>query len=389
MKLTAIQESIARAGLDGWLLYDFQGTNRISSRVAGIPSPLSRRWFCLVPAKGDPTWVVHRIEQGPFEHAPGRKIVYLSYRELGEALQRILGGVRRVAMEYSPRAMLPTTSRVDGGTIELVRGTGVEVVGSAELAQQFFAPWGSEGLASHRRAAAALDRAKEVALARVRESFATGRALTETEVQAGIVKDLTDAGLYFDHPPIVAVGSHAGNPHFEPSTEHDATIGRDSVLMIDLWAKERTEQAVYADMTWMAYTGTAMPEAVAGAWRAVREARDAVVEDLRCRFARGEQVTGGSLDRVARSVIEAAGHGAAFIHRTGHSIGRELHGDGANLDDLETRDDRVLLVDTGFSVEPGIYLPTFGIRSEIDVYLGPDGPEVTTPCQRDMTHIHT
>ena len=159
--------------------------------------------------------------------------------------------------------------------------------------------------------------------------------------------------------------------------------------MIDLWAKERTEQAVYADMTWMAYTGTAMPEAVAGAWRAVREARDAVVEDLRCRFARGEQVTGGSLDRVARSVIEAAGHGAAFIHRTGHSIGRELHGDGANLDDLETRDDRVLLVDTGFSVEPGIYLPTFGIRSEIDVYLGPDGPEVTTPCQRDMTHIHT
>ncbi|MBI4618273.1 MAG: aminopeptidase P family protein [Planctomycetes bacterium] len=385
MDLPRIQSTLRDAGIEAWLLYDFQGTNRISSRVAGVPSPLSRRWFSLVPAAGEPIWVLHRIELGPFASVPGKKLVYLAREELESRLREALAGLSRVAMEYSPRAALPTASRVDAGTVELVRSMGVEVVTSAALAQVFFAPWGEEGEASHRRASVALSKAKELGLETVRASLSRGRRPLETEVQAAIAGEIERGGLSFDHPPIVAVGPHAGDPHFSPSPEGDARIGPDEVLLIDLWGKESGEAAIYADMTWMAYTGKRVPAAVQRVWETVRRARDAVVEELVRRHAAGETARGFELDRVARGVIREAGYGDAFLHRTGHSIGRELHGDGANLDSLETLDERPILAGTGFSVEPGIYLDAFGVRSEIDVFLGSNGPVVTTERQMDLT----
>ena len=386
MNPTAIQEALREHGLDAWLLYDFQRMNPIANRIAGIASNrhTTRRWFGLVPATGEPTWLHHAIEGHLFSHLPGRRISYVGWRELEAELAKLVAGRRRVAMEYSPRNAIPYVSRVDAGTVELVRSLGVEVVSSADLVQVFEARWGQAGLRSHLRAAKHLEEIARLAHGWVTEVARQGRTIGEHELQHRMVAEYEARGLVTNGPPIVAHNAHAGNPHFEPTAENSEPIAPGDVLLLDLWVKEKGEDAIYADVTWMAFVGPRVPDEVERVWQAVAGARDAgiayVVEHARA----GERIAGANVDDVTRAFVAARGLAEHFIHRTGHSIGIETHGNGANIDNLETRDGRSLLSDTGFSIEPGVYLPAFGVRSEIDMYLGATGAEVTTYIQRAL-----
>ena len=383
----AIQAELRAAGLDGWLLYDFHGANPVATAVLGLPA-MTRRFFVLIRAEGAPVALTHRIEQHPWASWIGEKQVYLSWRELEAGLSRMLGGLRRVAMEYAPEDAVPYVDRVPAGVLELVRETGVEVISSADLVSAFHARWTPEGEASHRRAAQAVQEAAHAAFNRIGELLANGSSTTEWALREWIQTELARRGLWVGADTIVAVNAHAANPHFAPSATDSAPIKHGDLVLIDLWGKE-SDHAVYADQTWMGYVGEAVPERLRTIWEAVRDARDAAVELARSRWQAESVVAGWELDDAARGVITQRGYGEAFIHRTGHSIDRELHGSGPNLDNLETRDTRRLIPGIGFSIEPGIYLPgDVGFRSEINVWVGPNGPEVTTPNpQRDLVAI--
>lgn len=386
-RLPRIQQHLRADGIDGWLLYDFHGLNPIARRVAGVPDdrPITRRWACFVPAEGAPRWLVHAIERDAFGPLPGEVHVYISWQQWTEGLRTLVGNARRVAMEYSPGAAIPTVSRVDAGTVELVRSLGVEVVSSADLVQIAEAIWSAEQLAAHRRAAQALMSIKDLAFAFVRDRLREGRPPTELEVQQFILQQFAARGLETDHPPIVAVNVHAADPHFTPTPETSAAIERDSVLLIDLWARERSPHGVYADITWVAYTGSQPPARVQEVFAAVKAARDAALAFLTERVRAGTPVYGYEVDAVARGVLAKAGLDHAFLHRTGHSLGREVHGHGANLDSVETQDRRRLLPGLAVTVEPGVYLPQegFGLRLEVDVYVGEKDVEITTQPLQD------
>lgn len=382
--LARVQQQLVELQLDGWLLYDFRGLNRVAGGILGLPA-LSRRYFVLLPAKGAPVAITHRIEQQPWTGWIGENRPYLSWPELEGELRRTVQGLRRVAMEYSPGDAVPYLDCVPAGVVEMVQAQGVLAVSSSDLVSAFYSRWSQEGLASHRRSAAVLEATAHDAFRRVGELLKAGETPTEHGIQEWIRGQLRERGLAVGGDTIVAVNANAANPHYAPSPKKHVPIGPGDLLLIDLWGKE-TDDAVYADQTWMAYVGEQVPDRLRTIWEAVRDGREAAVSLAVQRWRAGEAVAGFELDDATREVIRQRGYADHFIHRTGHSIDRELHGSGPNIDNLETRDTRRLIPGIGFSVEPGVYLPgDVGFRSEIDVYMGDDGPEVTTPNpQRDI-----
>lgn len=370
------------AGADGWLLFDFRKLNPVTTRVLGPTGMNTRRLFVLLPRDGEPVAVVHKIELQPFTDFPGRVVPYARWEELHAALGALVRG-RTLAMEISHDDAVPYLDRVPYGVIELLQRLGAKIVPSGPLVSRFAARWSPEEASDHRFAAEIL---AEVAQAELRRAVTmSGQGLTETAMQARVKAAVEARGLVFDEPPIVAFGARAADPHYEPHVGHDATLREGDVILLDLWAG-RSLTTVFADQTWMGFAGSRPPAKVQQVWETVRNARDAAVARVRDTVAAGKPVAGFEADRAARDVIEAAGFGAAFVHRTGHSIDRDLHGSGPHLDDYETHDDRLLLPGVGFSVEPGIYLPgEFGVRSELNMFWGDAGPEVTpTSPQRDL-----
>lgn len=378
-QLAAVQAALADAALDGWLLFDFRGINPIASTLLGLDGMVTRRYFCWIPRDGAPVAITHAIEQGPWERWPAawERRTYSAWRELEQAVASVVRG-RRVAMEYSPGDAVPYLDRIPAGVLELVRGAGAaEVVSSADLVTRFYAVWTDEQLASHRRAAEQLARVAREAMVRAGEHARAGSPLTEYELATHIRDAFAALGLVTDHGPNVSIGRNAANPHYEPTAAHAARIESGDILLIDLWAREE-HGGVYADQTWMGALGDPTDQA-RHVWSAVRDARDAAIALLRQRTAAREPVAGSDLDDAARAVIVARGWGDAFIHRTGHSIdAHDLHGSGPNLDNLETRDERLLLPGVAFSVEPGIYLAgEIGMRSEVNVAVRDRGVVVT------------
>ena len=388
MDVAAIQRALAGEGTDGWLLYDLRGSNPIARAVIGFDERqiATRRWFYLVPREGEPVALLHVIEPNALAGVPGRKVLYRSWRELEAALRTHLAGMKRVAMEYSPGAAVPLVSRVDAGTVEMVRAAGPEVVSSGDLVQLFEARFSPEQKALHDRAARDTLLAKDEAFALVRERLARGIPVRESEVQAFIQARFEARGLTTHHPCIVAVNDHASDPHFETRTgPDDREIRRDDVLLIDLWAKVAGDpRAVYYDATWMAWCGPAVPAKVREVWGVVKGARDAAIAFVVEAVSAGRTIHGWEVDDVCRGHVEERGYGDRFLHRTGHSIGSEVHGNGVNIDNLETREERRIVPGVCFSIEPGVYLPEFGVRSEIDMYVGEGTAEVTGDIQREL-----
>jgi Xaa-Pro aminopeptidase len=372
--LASVQAAVREAGADGWLLYDFRGLNVLARRVLEIPTEghLTRRWFYFIPASGEPRKLVHRIEAHALDHLPGSATVYLRWQELEAGVGALVAGRRSVAMEYAPRNANPYVSRVDAGTVELVRSCGVEVVPSGDLVQQYEACWDDEQWALHLDAAKHTNSAYDVAFRFLADRVQGGGTVRETEVQSVIMEHFQRHGLVTDHPPIVGAGPHSGDPHFAPGPGNDTSIGKGELVLIDLWAKLDKPRSVYSDLTRMCFLGLSVPEKYENVFQIVARARDTAIERVRNAYAAKETLRGWQVDRAARDVIERAGYGAAFCHRTGHSIGQETHGNGANMDDLETHDERRVLPRTCFSVEPGIYLAEFGIRSEVNVFVDAD-----------------
>jgi Xaa-Pro dipeptidase len=390
LDIAAIQASLRADGLDGWLLYDFHGSNPIAARLAGLtggPHMTTRRWYYLIPASGPPRALVHAIERGTLDHLPGEKIVYAGRDQLEHGVTRLLSGITRVAMEYSPGGAIPYLSRIDAGTAEAVRARGVEIVSSGDLVQRFEAVWTPDQLASHQVAADSLHRIKDRAFDAAAAALRRGVALSEYELQQQMVQWFEQEGLVSDAPPVVAAGVSSGNPHYLPTASASRAITGGEVLLLDLWGKRREPGAVFADITWVAFTGSQVPETPARAFRVIADARDAAV-DLVDRAAKtGRDLRGFEVDRAARQVIDKAGYGDYVLHRTGHSLGEAVHGNGVHMDDYETHDDRRLLPGTGFTVEPGLYFETFGVRTEINVFRGAHDARVTGPRQREVVTL--
>jgi Xaa-Pro dipeptidase len=385
LDITAVQRALQAERLDGWLLYDFHASNPIAQRVTGLDTGqhmTTRRWFFLIPASGQPRALVHAIERHNLDELPGSKIVYAGRGQLDEGLTRLLQGMRRVAMEYSAGGAIPYVSRVDAGTLESVRGRGVEVVSSGDLVQQFEATWSPEQLASHRRASEALYRIKDRAFSAARAALLPqGTPLTEYTLQQQMVRWFEEENLVSDSPPVVAIGANAGNPHYLPTVAQSRPIVADEVLLLDLWGKCRTPGAVFADITWVGMTASSVPDEVARAFQAIADARDTAVRVVTDAARDGGDLRGWEVDRAARSVLERAGFADHILHRTGHSLGENVHGNGTHLDDYETHDDRRVLPHTGFTVEPGLYFDTFGVRTEINVFRSEHEAAVTGACQ--------
>ena len=390
-RLDEIAGALKAAGLDGWLFYDFRMSDPLAYRILELPENgiATRRWFCYVPATGKPTAIVSAVEAHRLDALGADKNVYRSHQEMLAALGIALKGARRIAMDYSPGCAIPYVSRVDAGTVEMVRATGVEVVSAADLIQRFEASLTREQLASHQRAARALRSIVDETFAEIGNLISRGRAVSEVSVQEFVMSRFAAKGLATYAPPIVAVNEHSADPHFAPMREHDRAVRRGDFVLLDLWAREAGADSIYADFTWVAYVGDEIPAEHARVFDIVARARDAAVDLVQARVAAREPVSGREADRAARAVIEDAGFGEEFVHRTGHSIGREVHGAGANLDSLETLDDRALIDNTCFSVEPGIYLPgKFGVRSELDMTIE-DGRAMVSgePRQREIVAI--
>ncbi len=369
-----VQSFLRDEGLDGWLLYEFHGLNPIAAKMLGL-GKTTRRGFVLIPDSGDPVALIHAIESSAWRSWPFQRSSYAGWRELDVALERLLEGRRRVAMEVSPGGAVPTLDLVPGGLVASLLESGLEIASSGDLVTRFHSVWTPAQLDDHRRAAEVVARVAREAFVRAARAVRDGKPITEGALSLWIRGALRDAGLVHETDCIVAVGAGAADPHYAPDGE-GSTIGRGDLLLIDLWGG--FPESVPADQTWMGYLGSALDPRTATVWRAVRDARDAAVAFLREAHASGRDVRAFEVDDVARQVIVARGFGDYFVHRTGHSIDTSLHGSGPNLDNLETRDDRRLLPGVGFSVEPGIYIPgDVGVRSEINVYWGDDGPEVT------------
>ena len=400
LDVAAVREALEAEGLDGWLLYDFHGLNPIALDVTGVGRQgghlATRRWYYLIPANGEPRGLVHAIESQTLAHLPGATERYAGREQLEAGLRRLVAGLRtpeglsgsaRVAMEYSPGCAIPYISRVDAGTIELIRQFGVDVVSSADLVQRFAAVWHDEETLAHHAAAVKLyrikDRAFETVARRTRDRVAT----TEYDIQQLMVEWFAEEGLVSDSPPNVSVAGNAGNPHYLPTASSSRAIHADQVVLLDLWGKLDRPGAVYADITWVGYTGRAAPDRIARAFSSVRDARDAAVALVQGRVRADKDVRGFEVDRAASGVLREAGYGAHILHRTGHSLGESVHGVGVNMDDYETHDDRRLLPGTGFTIEPGVYFEDFGVRSEINLIVQPGDVIVTGPAQTELVTL--
>ena len=390
LDIRAVQRALKADGLDAWLLYDFHGSNPVSFRLTGMAESghlATRRWFYLIPQSGEPKALVHAIERYNLDHLPGSKIVYAGHTQLQAGLRALLEGQRRVAMEYSPNCAIPYVSRVDAGTIELVRALGVDVVSSGDLIQQFEARWNDAQLATHRAASEKLYRIKDQAYAEVTRRLRAGIPTTEYDIQQQMVGWFKDEGLVADSAPCVSAQENAGNPHYLASAASHRAINPNELVLLDLWGKLATPGAVYADITWMGFTGATVPDKFARAFAAIAAARDAAVTTVQSGAAAGRDVRGFEADAAARKVLIEAGYEDGIMHRTGHSLGENVHGNGAHLDDYETHDERRLIPGSGFTIEPGLYYPDFGVRTEINMVWTAQGPEVTGPRQNAILSL--
>ena len=392
MDLEKIQEALRERGLGGWLFCDFHSRDQLAYRILGLDATkmTTRRWFYFIPARGEPKKLVHSVEKGRLDSLPGSKLVYLPWEQLHAFLKRTLGKPKKIAMQYSPKNNIPYVSLVDAGIIELVKSFGHKIVTSADLVQMFEAVISEEGYRLHKEAGVLVDRIRAEAFQRIRDAIAAQDGLTEYDLQQFIVQRFKENGLVTDDPPIVGTNEHPADPHFEPTPSNARPFKPGDTVLIDLWAKKNMQGAIYYDITWVGFIGDAPSPKYAETFSVVRSARDAAVEFVKRKFADGEKCYGWQVDDVCRSVVKKAGYGKFFVHRTGHSIGEEIHGNGANMDNLETRDERRIIPQTSFSIEPGIYLPgKFGVRSEIDLFISKLGEVIVTgpPMQDHLIPI--
>ncbi len=389
-RILKIQQALSEEGLDGWLFFSFRGSDPIAENVLELDRSriATRRWAYYVPADGAPRKIVHAIEPHALDGLPGQERVYLPWQQLHAHLREAVAGARRVAMQYSPMNAIPYVARVDAGTVELVRSFGVEVVSSADLVQVFEAVWTREQLDSHLYAARHLREIVDAAFGEVGRRVGAGAPTDEYDIQSFIWDEFSRRGLVSSDRPIVAVNANSADPHYLPAADRKAPIRAGDFLLLDIWAKRAEAGSVYGDITWTGYVGARVPERHETIFQVVRAGRDAAIRRVRDGWRSGA-LRGWEVDDAARDSITRAGYGEYFIHRTGHSIHEEDHGNGANIDNLETQDDRRLMVGTCFSIEPGVYLKgDFGVRSEVDVYLGEDGPLVTGgPIQERVVPI--
>ena len=388
MDLNAIQSALRDAKFDGWLFYDHHRRDPIAYRVLGVePQKCTRRWYYLIPAWGEPLKIVHRIEKGSLDGAPGGVQEYSSWREQREALAKMLAGKKTVAMQYSRLNDIPYIGLVDAGTVELIRSLGVEVVSSADLVQLFEARWSPEAFASHLEAGKAVHAAVRHGFEFIRDSVKSGKAIGEFEVQQEMLRLFEKCGVHSSDPPAVCVNQHSGDPHYGPTEKTSLPIREGDFVLIDAWAKLRKPGSVYFDITWTGFVGREVPSQHAEIFEVVKEARDMAVDFIQRAMREGRPARGYQVDDAARGVITRHGYEEYFVHRTGHSIGEEVHGNGANMDNLEMHDDRRIIPGTCFSIEPGIYLPEFGVRSEVNVFVEERDARVTGESQQAVIPI--
>jgi Xaa-Pro aminopeptidase len=389
-RIADIQHALVEAELDGWLFSVFQGNDPISLSLLGLSGRglVTRRCYYLVPSQGEPRRLVHDLEPAMLDHLPGSRSRYRTWQEHRQAMEGLVRDCRRLAAQYSPRNELPSVSRLDHGTAELLASFGVELVTSADLVQRFAAVWTPAQLDGHRRANVHLHRIAREAFTLVAGHLRAEREIDERAVQRFILEAFEGAGLHTEADPIVGVNAHAADPHYEPTAETSLQIREGDLLLIDLWAKEKTPESVYADITWCGVCASSPTARQQEIWTIVRDARDAGIELVRSRWP-GTPIRGYEVDDAVREVIRRAGYAEQFIHRTGHSIGIQDHGQGANMDNLETHDTRRLIAMTGFSIEPGVYLPgELGVRSEVNIALTPEAAEVTGgEAQRELLRL--
>jgi Xaa-Pro dipeptidase len=380
-----MQKDLRSAKVDGWLFCDFRGRDPIALRILELPAAMrTRRWFYFVPTKGSPKKLVHRIEAGALAAVPGDTLYYAGQEELRKNLKKVMGKSKQVAMQYSAMNAIPYVAMVDAGTVELVRSLGPKVVSSADLVQKYEACWSKAQVESHMAAGKAIDRIVREAFDYAAKCVKEKKALNEFELKEFILGKFEEAGITTEEGPDVAVNANASDPHYGPTREKSSAIREGDLLLLDVWGKQKMENSVYYDITWIGYLGAKVPEKYAKVFRVVREARDRAVELIRSSVKAGKPLQGWQVDKAARSVVEKAGYGKYFFHRTGHSIGTSVHGNGANMDGLETMDERHLIPHTCNSVEPGIYLPEFGMRSEVDVYVDEREARVTGAVQTEI-----
>jgi Xaa-Pro aminopeptidase len=387
MKVEKIQEKLVELGIDGWLFYDFHNRDKIGLKILGlsIQGLATRRWFYFIPANGEPIKLVHRVEPDKLDTLPGKKFFYSGWRELHERLKEILGSPKKIAMQYSPMNAIPYISIVDAGTIELLRGLGHEIISSADLVQIFEALIDENLIKTHFEAGKLVDETLDEAFEEIRKGVRSGKYKTEYEIQQFILKRFYDKGLTSDEdPPIVGVNDHPSNPHFYPTPENSREIKPGDKLLIDLWAKKNEPGAIFYDITWCAFIGDEPPEEYVNLFHIVRDARREALAFLQNRLNQNLEVAGWEVDEVARRYIQEKGYGDYFTHRTGHSIGENVHGNGANIDNFETQDLRKLLPGSLFSLEPGIYIPgKLGVRSEVNVYINSEKKAITTGREQE------
>jgi len=389
--IAAIQAALTADGIDGWLLYDFRGLNPIAAGVAHVNEQgghlATRRWYYLIPASGEPRGLVHAIEKNCLAHLPGSTERYAGRQQLEDGLERMLAGIRRVAMEYSPACAIPYVARVDAGTVELVRQAGAEVVSSGDLVQRFSTVWDAEALATHRQASEKLYRVKDRAFDAISRRLHDSTPTSEYDVQQLMAGWFREEGLISDSDPMVSAAANAGNPHYLPTEAVHRSIKPDDIVLLDLWGKLDAPGAVFADITWMGYAGRSVPERFARAFEAIRAARDAAVDLVQQSTRTGRELRGWEVDRAAMTVLRDAGYADNILHRTGHSLGTSVHGNGVNMDDYETHDDRRLLAGSGFTIEPGVYFDDFGVRTEINMVVAPRDASVTGPRQTEIVAL--
>jgi Xaa-Pro aminopeptidase len=389
MRLDEMQAALRAEGLDGWLFFDHHHRDELSYRVLQFKpgSGVSRRWYYFVPASGEPRGLAHKIEPDTLKPLLGNVKLYAGWAELVDGLRGLLGGSKRVAMQYSPNCAVPYVAMVDAGTVELVRSLGVEVLSSANLIQLFESRWSAAQFENHLEAGRRVDKIRAEAFARITAKQRASERVTEWEMQQFILDRFKQDGLITDHGPDIAVNANASNPHYNPTREACSEIRRGDLVLIDMWAKLDRPDGVYYDITWVGYCGEQAPEAIRKVFTIVRDARDAAIQRVQKAVAAKESLCGFQVDDAAREHIRQAGYAEYFFHRTGHSIGAEVHGTGANMDNLETHDERRVIPWTCFSIEPGIYLPEFGIRSEVDVFVDEHSARVTGEMQRELVVI--
>jgi Xaa-Pro dipeptidase len=388
MNLASIQTALRERNIDAWLFCDHHHRDPIAYRVLGLPQNLmvTRRWFYLIPAEGEPVKLVHKIEAGHLDSLPGKKNQYSAWQELFEKLKAILANHRDIAMQYSPNNIVFYVSLVDGGTIDLIRGLGKNVVSSADLVAQFESTWTQEQIDSHFAARDSIDSIVAESFKEIGRRFRNG-GTTEYEIQQWFMEAFGRENIVADDPPIIAVNANAGNPHYEPHASRPVSIREGDLVLLDVWGKKNTPGATYYDITWMGFVGSSPSSRMQEIFHIVRDARDAGVKTVLDAINSGRRIAGWEVDRATRGHIQKAGYGDYFIHRTGHSIGTDVHSNGANMDDLEIHDERQILPNSCFSIEPGIYLPEFGVRSEVNVLVRAKSAEVTGKIQREIVTI--